>query len=210
MLQRRGRILLAGLAIGTTAVAAAACGGAEPAQEVAIRHQPTEGVTAPGGETAAPTGTAEADNLAVIEKVGEAALSAVQGGTLTCMEAEEDGKLWEVTVVTGDGTAHEMDVDAETGRVTSGPETEDSDKKRNRELVEGAKLDYVGAARKALTQVPGARITELNLDRENKKVVWETELVDEQDQKRELNINAQQGGATGTATPSPSPSPTES
>ncbi|MBE1564736.1 PepSY domain-containing protein [Nonomuraea africana] len=133
--------------------------------------------------------------MADLQKAASGALEAVEGGTLVSIESEDEGR-WEVHVVETDGTEQQMDVDAETGDVVSGPTTEEDeaeDKAELQALVKGAELTYEEAAAKAASAVPGGRITELSLDREGGKVVWEADVMAADGTKHEVKVDAKEG-----------------
>lgn len=145
------------------------------------------------GSPAAPGGTAGTEDL---RQAGEAALKAVPDSTLISIESEENGRLWEVQVVAADGTEHELDVEAGTGKVIGKPrvEAEDAgDKAEHKRRVEEAKIGYLQAAEKIEAQVPGGRITELSLDGHNGKTVWKGDVVDSSRTKRFIMIDAGDG-----------------
>ncbi|WP_113834024.1 PepSY domain-containing protein [Blastococcus sp. TF02-09] len=131
-----------------------------------------------------------------LEDAGAAALQAVPDSTVTTIETERGGTIWEVQVVTSDGTEQQVDVDAETGDVVDGPTAEtdsDADKAKHRDRVAAAELDYRAAAEIMRTTVPGAQITELDLDSEAGRTVWEADLVEANNTKHEVTIDAASG-----------------
>ncbi|MEV4080371.1 PepSY domain-containing protein [Nonomuraea fuscirosea] len=157
------------------------------------------GPGSPGGP-GGPGGPGQ-DTLADLKQAGQAALAAVPGSTLISIETEEGGRTWEVQVVGKDGTEHQMDVEA--GKIVNGPTTEDeeqSDKTEHRDRVAAAKLDYAQAADKITAAVPEGRITELNLDTERGKTVWESDVITPNGTKRQLTIDATTGQPTQPTT----------
>ncbi len=54
-------------------------------------------------------------------------------------------------------------------------------------------IDLQEATRIVLTQFPNARIVEMELDREDGRLVYEVELVTAEGQKKELHVNATTG-----------------
>ncbi|GAA3472576.1 hypothetical protein GCM10018965_071290 [Nonomuraea roseola] len=134
-----------------------------------------------------------------LQKVGKAATEAVEGGTLISMESEDDGRLWEVHVVGSDGVEQQLDVDAKSGDVVSGPTAEDDDagdKARLMALVKGAELTYEDAAEKVAGSVPEGKITELSLDRHEGKVIWEADVTGSDGSKHEVRVDAKDGKVT--------------
>ena len=205
MSQHRGRRLFAVLAI--AALATGCGGGSEQLENVAATETPgmgteSPGMTSPGMES---PGTASPGGLADIERVGRAAMEAVPGGTIIELDADDEGKMWDVTVAAEDGAVQTMKIDAESAKVTSSPTPKrDGDKEKARELVQAAKIDYAQAAEKMLGEVPGGRITMLELETADGGAVWKGEVTDEQGEKREMRVNAE----TGEVEPTPGGSPT--
>ncbi|MEV0993936.1 PepSY domain-containing protein [Nonomuraea sp. NPDC050202] len=179
-------------------VLAGGCGTVlREAERLAVQSSPTIGTptatTAPQGS---PTGSPGAGDL---KQAAQAALDAVPGSTLISIETEENGRLWEVQVVGEDGTEHQLDV--ESGKVVSGPTTEqedNADKAKHRARVSAAKLDYAQAADKIAAAVPEGRVTELNLDTEQGKTVWEADVIAPDGTKHEVAVDAATGAVTRT------------
>ncbi|MEV0820509.1 PepSY domain-containing protein [Nonomuraea rubra] len=185
--------------IGALVGASVLAGGCGPVvrevERLAVRSSPTIGTatatTAPPGS---PTGSPGAGDL---KQAAQAALGAVPGSTLISIETEENGRLWEVQVVGEDGTEHQLDV--ESGKVVSGPTTEqedNADKAKHRARVSAAELDYAQAADKIAAAVPEGRITELNLDTEQRKTVWEADVIGADGTKHEVAVDAATGSVT--------------
>ncbi|MEV4063141.1 PepSY domain-containing protein [Nonomuraea dietziae] len=158
---------------------------------------PSPGDPSPGdpspGEASPGAGAAD------LQKVGKAATEAVEGGTLISMESEDDGRLWGVHVVGSDGVEQQLDVDAKSGDVVSGPTAEDDDpgdKARLMALVKGAELTYEDAAEKVAGSVPEGKITELSLDRHEGKVIWEADVTGSDGSKHEVRVDAKEGTVT--------------
>ncbi|WP_067177280.1 PepSY domain-containing protein [Microtetraspora niveoalba] len=179
---------------GTIAAAAALAGvcGIVPAkaEQPAVRTSPSVGTPTATPFTPSPSPAGAGD----LRQAAAAALRAVPGSTLISIETEENGRLWEAQVVDRDGTEHQMDV--ESGRVVVGPtiKPEDAhDKAKHRARVAAAKLDYAAAADKILATVPGGRITELNLDTERGRTVWESDVITPDGVKHEVTVDAASG-----------------
>lgn len=193
MSQHRGRKLFAALAL--AALATGCGGGSEQLENVAATETPGTGTEMPGTSPGMESpGTQSPSGAADVERVGRAAMEAVPGGTIIAMEADDEGKMWDVTVVAEDGTTQTMKIDAESAKVTSSPTPKpDGDKEKARELVQAAKVDYAQAAEKMLGEVPGGRITKLELETADGGAVWKGEVTDEQGEKRELRVDAESG-----------------
>ncbi|MEU4541797.1 PepSY domain-containing protein [Nonomuraea dietziae] len=159
--------------------------------------EPSPGEPSPGEPS--PGDASPGAGAADLRKAGTAATEAVEGGTIISIEAEDDGRLWEVHVVGSDGVEQQLDVDAESGDVVSGPTAEDDEaeeKARLMALVKGAELTYEEAAEKVATAVPGGKITELSLDRHEGKVVWEADVTGSDGTKQEVKVDAKDGTVT--------------
>ncbi|GAB2905721.1 hypothetical protein GCM10027203_00560 [Nonomuraea fastidiosa] len=205
-----------GALVGAT-VLAGGCGAVtSEAERLAVRSSPTLGTpTAESTDMPISPGTATPDgspgtpgsaqqSLEELKQAGQAALAAVPGSKVISMEAEENGSRWEVQVVGKDGTEYQLDV--EGGKVVTGPTSEQDDaddKAELRDRVAAAKLDYAQAADKITAAVPEGRITELALDDERDKTVWESDVVTTDGAKHEVTIDAATGDVIRT---SPSPS----
>lgn len=171
-----------------------------------VAPEPTE----PGGDESVPSSAQQA-----LLRAGETALAKVSGSTVVAIEREGD-RGWEVEVVTRDGEKYELEVSADGREVLRGPQRHDkdpADQDRHRKLVQAAELDYRAAARKIAVAVPGT-ITELELDSERGKTVWEADVVDGSGTKRVVIIDAVSGEVLSTPVESrpttrrPSPSTT--
>ncbi|WP_052424214.1 PepSY domain-containing protein [Nonomuraea candida] len=195
---------IVGALVGAT-VLAGGCGTMlREAERLAVQSSPTIGTptaTLPGSPTDSPpggaTGTPGRPGAGDLKQAAQAALAAVPGSTLISIETEEGGTRWEVQVVGKDGTEHQMDVEA--GKVVTGPTTEEedaADKTKHRERVAAAKLDYAKAADAIAAAVPEGRVTELNLDTEQGKTVWEADVVTPDGTKHEVAVDAATGAVT--------------
>jgi uncharacterized membrane protein YkoI len=199
MSQHRGRRLFAVLAI--AALATGCGGGSEQLENVAATETPgmgteSPGMTSPGTES---PGTATPGGVADVEKVGQAAVKAVPNGTVIKMDADDEGKVWDVTVLDEDGELQLVKIDAQSGKVTAPPTAaQEGDKAEAKQLAEGAKIDYAEAAEKILADTPGGRLTMLELAKEDDKVVWKGEVTDEQGEEREVRVDAQSGEVVPT------------
>ncbi|MGP4098757.1 PepSY domain-containing protein [Nonomuraea sp. KM90] len=190
---------IVGALVGAT-VLAGGCGTVlREVERLSVQSSPTLGtptaITPTAGPTGSPSGSPGAGDL---KQAAQAALAAVPGSTLISIETEQDGRIWEVQVVGKDGTEHQMDV--ESGKVVSGPTTEEEDaedKAKHRERVAAATLDYAQAADKIAATVPEGRVTELNLDMEQGKTVWESDVVTPDGTKHEVVLDAATGTVTG-------------
>ncbi|MEV4171515.1 PepSY domain-containing protein [Nonomuraea sp. NPDC049709] len=190
---------IVGALVGAT-VLAGGCGTVlREVERLSVQSSPTLGTPTAITPTASPTGSPSGSpGAGDLKQAARAALAAVPGSTLISIETEQDGRIWEVQVVGKDGTEHQMDV--ESGKVVSGPTTEEEDaqdKAKHRERVAAAKLDYAQAADKIAATVPEGRITELNLDMDQGKTVWESDVVTPDGTKHEVALDAATGTVVG-------------
>lgn len=147
---------------------------------------PSESIPAPSTSASTP---AETDALL---RAGRTALEQVPDSVVYSIENEKDGDVWEVEVVTSDGTKHEMDTSSDGRRVVKAPR-KDGRAAKYVERIQGAKLDFERAVDVILGEVPGARVKELNLDHEKRVIVWEADVVDGSGTARSLEIDAASG-----------------
>lgn len=139
--------------------------------------------------TASDSATATADASAALLAAGHLGVRAVSGGTVVSIEAERNG--WEVHVVTGTGAEQELRTDAGATRVVSGPTDDrpDADDRTENQQFAAAEVDYREAVRAIEREVAGGQITELGLDRENRRTVWEAD-VSVDSQQRTVQVDA--------------------
>lgn len=116
-------------------------------------------------------GSTDSQNSAV-DAAGalEAALDAKPGSYAVEVD-EEDGRAWEVTLV-ADGKGVEVFIDASTGEVTGERSTDLDAEQREAPSVTAAE-----AVDAALAEKPGT-LDSLDLDRDNRTIVWETTVID--------------------------------
>lgn len=172
-------------------------GAAQPSASAAS-STPSSGDTGGSGGS----GALDFDSLT---KAGDAALKEVADSTVISIETERSGTIWEVQVVTADGTESELEISADGSDVISGPTTKNedaADKATHQDRLKTAKLDYKAAAKKMLEAVPDGIITELNLDTEQGKTVWEGDVLDGSKMKHEVQIDAADGSVVKNSTKS--------
>jgi|GEM_PF-6088405 len=191
--------------MGLLATVAACSGGTDEASDSSATTQggSSESATntsdAGGGDTSdeensgdsGEDGSSDAQSLVT---AGKTALDKVGKGTVLGLESENNGSVWEVAVVLSDGSVREVTTSGDGQDVRSGPEddyTDQDDKAENKQLVQGAKLDYEAAAKKVLDAHAGT-ITELELDDHDVGVVWEAD-VHTDGPKYEVKVDAASG-----------------
>jgi hypothetical protein len=131
------------------------------------------------------------------------AVAAVPQSTLISIETTGAAQQWQVQVVTAHGVEHEMRLSADGARVISGPTTKHDDtvdRAKHQARVTAAKLDYVAATKVLNRAFPGARITELELDAQAHKTVWEADLSGSGGTELTVKIDAATGDVMSRAT----------
>ncbi|MCA1006361.1 PepSY domain-containing protein [Rhodococcus hoagii] len=128
-------------------------------------------------------------NAKVFEHAGRTAIAAVPGSTLVSIEENSDGS-WVVDLINADGVAVEVGISPDGDRVIAGPSATGGQNPGTAE----AKLDYTAATGVVLTEVPGGRITDLNLVVEKGGTyVWEADVVDASGAQRAVDVDAVTG-----------------
>ncbi|NKS65075.1 metallopeptidase [Rhodococcus hoagii] len=128
-------------------------------------------------------------NAKVFEHAGRTALAAVPGSSLVSIEENSDGS-WVVDLINADGVAVEVGISPDGDRVIAGPSVTGEPTPGTDE----AKLDYTAATGVVLTEVPGGRITDLQLVVEKGGTyVWEADVVDASGARRAVDVDAVSG-----------------
>jgi uncharacterized membrane protein YkoI len=132
-----------------------------------------------------------------LDDAAAAAVGAVDGSSLLTIETEPGRTVWEATVVTDDGTEHEMLISTDDGDLVDGPtrKVEDAeDKAENRRRVAAAEVGYTAAAESVREAVPDATLTELNLDTFDDRIVaWEGDLHGDNGVRWSVKVDARTG-----------------
>src|SRR5688500_644134 len=135
------------------------CSGADDGAADTTPAAATQPGTAAGSSSAS-----EDDSSLSLEEAADVAVKAVDDSSLLAIETAPGRTIWEATVVTGDGTEHEMLIAMSDGSLVDGPtrKVDDAeDKAENRARVAAAELDHQEAARAISHVVGGARLMEL-------------------------------------------------
>ena len=111
-------------------------------------------------------------------------------GTAVSAELDDDGsRVWEVTVVKGDGTEHDVRVSAGDGKVLSDRRDDDDDREGRADLaaLKGASVDAREAAEAAAAK---GVVVEIDLD-DDGPAVWKAETT-----RGEWNVDLKSGAVT--------------
>ena len=103
--------------------------------------------------------------------------------------------VYEIEVLSTDGTEHEVKVDAQTGEVVrvevNDEENEEKDDAQNQaELAKQAKITEDEAINAALEKVPGT-VNKVELEDENGTIVYEIEVLSTDGTEQEVKVDAQ-------------------
>ncbi|MEB4616413.1 PepSY domain-containing protein [Leucobacter sp. M11] len=191
------RIIPIGLALGLGLTGLTACapeGSANPngsgnGSPTEASKTPGDGQSSGGVET---TALPDRDQLLAAAKLAQ---EEAGGGTVISIDLEDRARTWEVTVAAGDGTETEVEISADGTSVVTPPRVEQDDPEDLAEtvaLLAGAKLDLTAAVDAALGELPDATVTELSLDSDRGKTLWEAELVTG-NVKQQLDVDAATG-----------------
>lgn len=188
------RILTLAAVVPLTVLTLAAC-----TQPTSLPAIPTGSASATPSPTPTPGPPASAIAALAQREVGE--------GTVVSVEDESDGAEWDVTVVLEDGTVREVHLDAD-GTVLAGPSedaTDPNEQSGNRARVAAAAVGLAAAQKRMIAAVPGGRVTSIELDDYQDRVVWEGDVLSD-GVRHDVRIDAVNGAvvlnrADATATP---------
>ena len=181
-MRRPARILTLAVVAPLTVLALAAC-----TQPTALPGIPTASATASPTPTAAAGPTVAAIASLAVREVGE--------GTVVAVEDESAGAEWDVRVVLTDGTVQEVHLAAD-GTVLAGPSADSTDanaESTNRARVAAAVVQLEAAQRRMLAAVPGGRVTAIELDEDEDRVVWQGDVLDAKGVRHDVRIDAVNG-----------------
>ena len=112
------------------------------------------------------------------------------------LEDEKGTIVYEIELVSTDGTEHEVEVDAQTGEVlkveADDDENEEEDSQNQAKLAKQAKITEDEAINTALEKVPGT-VNEIELEVENGTVVYEIKVLSTDGTEQEVKVDAQTG-----------------
>ncbi len=188
------RILTLAAAVPLTAFALAACTQVTPLPSLSTRSASPTPTATPGPTTAAIAALA-------LREVGE--------GKVVSVEDEADGTEWDVRVVLDDGSVREVHL-AAAGTVLAGPSadtTTPDQQSDNRAQVAAASVTLESAQKRMLAAVPGGKVTAIELDDYQSRVVWRGDVLAD-GVRHDVRIDAVNGSvvlnsadANPTATP---------
>lgn len=188
------RILTLAAAVPLTAFALAACTQVTPLPSLSTRSASPTPTATPGPTTAAIAALA-------LREVGE--------GKVVSVEDEADGTEWDVRVVLDDGSVREVHL-AAAGTVLAGPSadtTTPDQQSDNRAQVAAASVSLESAQKRMLAAVPGGKVTAIELDDYQSRVVWRGDVLAD-GVRHDVRIDAVNGSvvlnsadANPTATP---------
>ncbi|MFT7765951.1 PepSY domain-containing protein [Clavibacter tessellarius] len=180
-----GGLALAGCSAGS---APASAPGAAPS---AASAAPTAGAGAGAGADV--TGQAPADGA--LAAAVDTAIAAVPGSELVSVDQEAGGTSWEVVVAEQDGREHEVHTGADGSAVTAGPVTDADDADDLADtaaLLRGASVGHADAA-SAMTGAVAGTVTELALDEDGGRILWEGDVVDASGVTHSVRVDAASG-----------------
>ena len=135
--------------------------------------------------------SATASNEAMLA-AGRLAAKKAADSTVVSIESERDG--WEVHVVTDDGGEQEFRIDPSGKTVISGPTDDrpDADDKAENKQFSAVDVDFAKAVEVVSGEVKDGRIKEIGLDTDNRRVVWEADVIAGSEQ-RTVQLDAGSG-----------------
>ncbi|WP_134765270.1 PepSY domain-containing protein [Nocardioides sp. 1609] len=136
------------------------------------------------------------------------ALGALDGAVVFSVALDRDG--WDATVVTADGTEHDLTVGPDGSTVTRGPVEDrdddgdddgddaggDDDLAERQRLLQDATVDLPAAVQAALGEVPGGTVTSIDLDLDDdngSRATWDVQLDEDTADEQTVTIDAVSG-----------------
>jgi hypothetical protein len=170
--------------------------GCSPSTESAVSPAPVS--MSPAGPSPADTSSpssstpARAAGNETLQAAGKLALAEVPDGIVVSVESERNG--WEVHLVLADGGEQQVRTDLAGTAVVSGPADDrpDADDRAENQQFAEAEVDYRRAVEVVEGEVDGGQVSDLSLDQENGRTVWEAD-VSAAGQRRTLRIDADNG-----------------
>jgi len=166
--------------------------------ESAAQPTPTTSATASASPTATPSESSsappatDADGNDALLAAGALGAKEVSRGTVVSIESERAG--WEVHVVSNSGDEQQLRTDDSGKQVASGP-TDDrpdaEDRAENQQFAQAA-ISYKRAVKAIEDEADGAEIRELSMDWDNRRTVWEADVL-VGSQQRQIEVDADNG-----------------
>ncbi len=152
--------------------------------------EPTTSPSSPSPTQSTPAPERTPAQTQALLVAADTAVGAVGGSRLYAIDRE--GTSWEVDVVTSDGTRYELHVSTNGKKVVSGPQRKGK-KAKYLDRIKAAKVDQRTAVDAILSAVPAAVVSELELDTEHGRTVWEADVRNASGDRRSLEIDARTG-----------------
>lgn len=193
-MRRPTRILTIAAAVPLTVLALTSCTQPAPLPTVS-------------STTATPTPTA---TPVAASSIATLAARSAGGGTVTSIESESDGTEWDVRVVADDGSVREVHLSS-AGAVLAGPSADTTtadEQSANRAIVAATSVGLSAAQKRMVAVVPGGRVTAIELDDFQDRVVWQGDVLDGSGVRHDVRIDAVNGAvvmnaADAASTPTP-------
>jgi uncharacterized membrane protein YkoI len=175
----------------TSAPPAASPSVSESAAEPTATASATASASPTLSESSAPPAANPAGNDALLA-AGALGAKEVSNGTVVSIESERSG--WEVHVVSNSGDEQQLRTDDSGKKLASGP-TDDrpdaEDRAENQEFAQAA-ISYKRAVKAIEGEADGAEIRELSMDWDNRRTVWEADVL-VGSQQRQIQVDADNG-----------------
>lgn len=165
----------------------------EPVNTSTQASTPSSPSPSTGASSTSPsTEQSSAESNEAMVSAGRLAAKEVKDGTVVSIEAERDG--WEVHVVTADGGEQQLRIDPAGEQVIAGPTDDrpDADDKAENKQFSAVDVDFAKAVEVVSGEVKDGRIKEIGLDTDNRRVVWEADVIAGSEQ-RTVQLDAGSG-----------------
>jgi len=192
---RRAALALALPLLGGIALAGCSAGSAPASAPGAAPSAASAAPTAGAGAGAGADGTGQAPADGALAAAVDTAIAAVPGSALVSVDQEAGGTSWEVVVAEQDGREHEVHTGADGSAVTAGPVTDADDADDLADtaaLLRDASVGHADAA-SAMTGAVAGTVTELALDEDGGRILWEGDVVDASGVTHSVRVDAASG-----------------
>ena len=166
--------------------------------ESAAEPTPTASATASASpsESSSASPTTNADGNDALLAAGALGAKEVSKGTVVSIESERAG--WEVRVVSANGDEQQLQTDDSGKKLASGPTDDrpDAEDRTENEQFAQASINYQRAVKAIEDEADGAEIRELSMDWDNRRTVWEADVL-VGSQQRQIQVDADNGKILG-------------